>query len=60
MGFFMIYNVVFLIITFYIFLRTIAYGIYELKEKNNKTGGICVIAFSLFSIVFSNIMMWTN
>ena len=54
----MIDNIIFFIITFYILLRTIAYGIYELKEKNNKTGCVCVIVFSLFSIVFSNIIMW--
>lgn len=53
----MIYNIVFLIITSYILLRTLAYGIYELKEKNNKTGGICIIILSFFSIIFSNIMM---
>ncbi len=53
----MIYNIVFFIITFYICLRTIAYGLYELKEKNNNTGGICVITLSLISVIFSNIAM---
>lgn len=54
----MIKNVIFFIITIYILLRTIAFGLYELKEKNNKTGGICVIAFSSFSVLLSNIIIW--
>ncbi len=54
----MIYNIVFFIISSYIGIRTIAYGLYELKEKNNINGGICVITLSLFSLIFSNISMW--
>lgn len=58
--FIMINNIIFFIATFYILLRAIAYGIYELKEKSNKTGGFCVIAFSIFSIIFANVMMWIH
>ena len=54
----MIYNIIFLVATFYILLKTIGYGIYEFKEKNNKSGGISVILLSIFSVVLSNIMMW--
>ena len=54
----MIYNIVFLIVTLYILLKTIGYAIYEMREKNNKTGGVCLILLSLFSVAFSNIMIW--
>ena len=53
----MFYNIVFFIITFYILLRTIAYGLYEIKNKNNKVGGICVILLTIFSVIFSNFQM---
>ena len=41
-------------------LQTIGYGIYEIKEKGNKPGGIVVISFSILVVIFSNIMMYIN
>ena len=32
--------------------------IYEIKELDNKTGGVVVICFSVLVIIFANIMMW--
>ena len=52
-----IYFIVFLIITLYILLKTIGYAIYEIKEQNNKIGGIVIISFSTFVVIFANIMM---
>ena len=52
-----IYFIVFLITTIYILLKTIGYAIYEMKECNNKVGGIVVISFSTTVVVFVNIMM---
>lgn len=52
-----IYFIVFLIITIYILLKTIGYAIYEIKELNNKIGGIVVISFSTLVVIFVNIMM---
>ena len=52
-----IYFIVFLIITLYILLRTIGYAIYEIKEQNNKIGGIVIISFSILVVIFVNIMM---
>lgn len=52
-----IYFIVFLIITLYILLKTIGYAIYEIKEQNNKIGGIVVITFSTLVVIFVNIMM---
>ena len=52
-----IYFIVFLIITIYILLKAIGYAIYEIKELNNKIGGIVVISFSTLVVIFMNIMM---
>lgn len=52
-----VYNIIFLILTLYILLKTIGYAIYEMKACNNKVGGIVVISFSTTVVVFVNIMM---
>lgn len=52
-----VYNIIFLILTLYILLETIGYAICEIKECNNKVGGIVVISFSTTVVVFVNIMM---
>lgn len=52
-----VYNIIFLILTLYILLKTIGYAIYEIKECNNKIGGIVVISFSTAVVVFVNVMM---
>lgn len=52
-----IYFIVFLTITLYILLKTIGYAIYEIKEQNNKIGGIVIISFSILVVIFVNIMM---
>ena len=46
-------------LTLFIFLDNIGYGIYEMKEKKNKLGGICVIAISTIMVVFVNFAMIT-
>lgn len=55
-----IYNVIFLLISIYILLKTIGYGLYEFNEKKNKSGGTVVIVFSTLVVIFSNIMMFTS
>lgn len=52
-----VYNIIFLILTLYILLKTIGYAIYEIKECNNKIGGIVIISFSTAVVIFVNIMM---
>lgn len=52
-----IYFIVFLIITIYILLKAIGYAIYEIKEFNNKVGGIVIISFSTLVVIFVNIIM---
>ena len=57
---YIIYNVIFLLISIYILLKTIGYGLYEFNEKKNKSGGTVVIVFSTLVVIFSNVMMFTN
>ena len=54
----LIYRIVFLLITILIVFNSISYAFYEMKNEKNKYGGICVIIFTIFSSIFSNIMVW--
>ena len=53
-----IYKLFFLLLTIWILLKAIGFAIYEIKELDNKTGGVVVICFSGLVIIFANIMMW--
>ena len=53
-----IYNFVFLVSSIIILGKAVFYGFYEIKNENNKYGGIAVIAFSLLVTVFVNIIIW--
>ncbi len=55
-----IYHVIFSIFTIYVLVNSCSYGIYEIKNEKNESGGIAVILFTVFSIIFSNIMVWLN
>lgn len=55
-----VYHIIFLILSIFVFLRCVAYGLYEWKEMKNHTGGACVILFAVFVTVFSNVMVWIN
>lgn len=46
-----------LLISIYVFLETIGYGIYEFKNEN-KFGGSIVCILSLFMIIFVNICVF--
>lgn len=54
------YHVLFAIFTIYVLIQSISYGLYEINEQNNKFGGRIVILFTIFSVVFSNIIVWQN
>lgn len=47
----------FIFLTVFIFLKSIGFAIYEIKEQNNKLGGIYVICFSLFTSILSCIAL---
>lgn len=45
--------VLFVIVNIFIFVKVLAYGLYEIKQENNKFGGITVIVFSLLVGILS-------
>lgn len=54
----LLYHIVFVIITIFILLKIIFYGLYEINTQNNKSGGIAIICFSILVIVFTNIIVF--
>ncbi len=55
-----VYHALFLLFTIYVFIHTISYGMYEIKQENNKMGGYFVISFTVLTVIFSNIVVWLN
>ena len=54
----LIYHFTFIVVSLFILIKTIFYGIYEINSENNKSGGIDVICFSILIVVFSNIIVF--
>ncbi len=52
------FHFAFIIITIFILIKTIFYGVYEINTEKNKTGGIAVILFSIFTTILANIIMF--
>lgn len=52
-----IFNVLFFIISLYVLLKCIYYGVYEVKTLNNKVGGIAVICFSVVVVLLANVIL---
>ncbi len=52
--------VFFAIISILFFIRTISYGIFEIKKNNNTLGGIVVFIIALIGLIFPNIVIWIN
>lgn len=44
-------NILSIIILIYAFLKSVFYGLYEIKEKENKFGGITVIFLALIGLI---------
>ena len=45
--------ILFIIVDIFIFIKVLAYGLYEIKQEHNKFGGITVIIFSLLVATLS-------
>lgn len=55
-----IYNFIFLLTSVFILIKTINYGIYEIKCEKNKPGGYSVIALSTLVVFFDNLIIWNR
>ena len=53
-----LYHFIFIVVTIFILIKTIFYGIYEINSESNKSGGIAIIAFSILVTIFSNIIIF--
>ena len=53
-----LYHFTFVVVSCFILIKTIFYGLYEIKTQNNKSGGIAVICFSVVVIVFANTVVF--
>lgn len=51
--------ILFIIVIIFIFLKGVAYGLYEIKQENNKFGGITVIVFSLVVSILSIVSLFS-
>ena len=47
------------LLTLFIFIKTLYYGIYEIKQ-NNKTSGIVIIALSIICLIAPNVLINFN
>ncbi len=56
----LLYHTLFLIFTLYVMIQSISYSLYEIRHEKNTTGGKFIIVFTIFSVIFSNIMVWQN
>ena len=51
--------ILFIIVIVFIFLKVVAYGLYEIKQENNNFGGITVIVFSLAVSILSIVSLFS-
>lgn len=50
-------RIVIAVISIFIFLKTLFYGIYEWKEQNNKCGSIVIILIAIISLILPNVLV---
>lgn len=43
-----------------VFIRTLSYGIYEIKQNSNTIGGVTTIVIAVISLIVPNIVMYIN
>lgn len=53
-------KIVIFILSIVIGIKTVSYGIYEIKENKNTFGGIFVIAIAAISTILPNVVVYFN
>lgn len=48
------------LLSIWIFIRTLSYGIYEIKQNSNTSGGITIIVLAVLSLILPNIVVYIN
>ena len=49
-------HIIILVISIYVFIQTISYGIFEYKKNSNKIAGILICILGLICLILSNII----
>lgn len=50
-------KIISILILIYVFLKSIFYGYFEIKEKENKSGGIIVIFLAIIGLIFPTFLL---
>lgn len=53
-------NIIVLFLSIWIFFKTVAYGVYEYQENNNKIGGVIIFILSSISLLLPNAVVFIN
>ncbi len=48
------------LLSIWIFIRTLSYGIYEIKQNSNTSGGIVIIVLAVLSLILPIIVIYIN
>jgi len=51
-------RIVIVILSIFMVLKTFFYGIYEIKNNENKSGGVAVICVSLLSAILCDVIVY--
>ena len=51
-------RLIIIVLSIFICIKTISYGIYEIKSNENKFGGIFVIIFAVISSILPNLVVY--
>ncbi len=51
---------VILILSIFVAIKTISYGVYELKTNSNITAGITIIIIAVISSILPNVVIYIN
>lgn len=53
-------NIVVFILSFWIFVKTLSYGVFEIKQNSNTIGGILTIVFAVITLILPNVVIYIN
>jgi len=52
--------IILIIISIFVFIKTLSYGIFEIRKNSNTIGGIITIVIAVIALIFPNIMVYIN
>lgn len=52
--------VIVIILSIWIFFKSLSYGIYEIKQNSNTIGGITTIGLAVISLILPNVVIYIN